>query len=228
MENIKRLEEQLETLNDKSNQSEKDLSDMKIKLEQEKESNAELEDDLDKKDTEINLLTSLGTKISELDKSETFEQEQFDELVGLRENDIQLTAEIMSLDKQEDALTNDHIGIDEEDSDDSETDVLKQDIEYLKNSNEEKERMLQQISDENDMTSGRIIHLERMNSELKDFIGNLQNKKSNIGEESLNFESTDLFKCDICGKTVGTRRDLKTNEKSKHEANGSKMLKEKS
>ena len=56
MENIKRLEEQLETLNDKSNQSEKDLSDMKIKLEQEKESNAELEDDLDKKDTEINLL----------------------------------------------------------------------------------------------------------------------------------------------------------------------------
>ena len=176
MENIKRLEEQLETLNDKSNQSEKDLSDMKIKLEQEKESNAELEDDLDKKDTERNLLTSLGTKISELDKSETFEQEQFDELVGLRENNIQLTAEIMSLDKQEDALTNDHIGIDEEDSDDSETDVLKQEIEYLKNSNEEKERMLQQISDENDMTSGRIIHLERMNSELKDFIGNLQNK----------------------------------------------------
>ena len=158
MENIKRLEEQLETLNDKSNQSEKDLSDMKIKLEQEKESNAELEDDLDKKDTEINLLkTSLGTKISELEQSETFGQEKFEEVVKLRETN--------SFEKQEDALTNDHIGIDEEDSDESETDVLEQDKEYLKNSNEEKERMLQQISDENVMTSGRIIHLDRMNSD---------------------------------------------------------------
>ena len=149
MENVKRLEEQLETLNEKYSQSEKDLSDMKIKLKQEEESNADLEDDLDKKDTEINLLkTSLGTKISELEKSETFGQDKFVELVKLKEHNIQLTAqleEILSLEKQEDALTNDHIGLDEELSDESETDVLKQDIEYLKNSNQEKERMLQQF-----------------------------------------------------------------------------------
>ena len=57
----------------------------------------------------------------------------------------------------------------------TETDELIKDIEYLKNLN--KERMLEKISDEHDITAERLFHRERRNSELKQFIANMQNEK---------------------------------------------------
>ena len=238
---IKSLESNLEKYEDKANQNEKEIKDLKSEQNNEREINDEMEKDLDKKDELIkHLEIELTSKEKTIDDLEVFVRERVDEINHLRENNVSLgeqIAEGIKMEKKieiqskvikelkEASKNNKEINhICKEKGLLEEMENLRQEIEKLENDTKEKETFLENVRRDNAELELKLNILEEENklleSKTEDSI--LKGKQNNLTlkdelSHCINSSNVNWFKCEECEKSFDTRNDLKRHKKKTHE-----------
>ena len=231
-EKIKSLESVLENNEDQNLQKNKNINDLKSELKKEREINADLEQQLNCKESEVEHLEKcMKTKEVIINDLENIVKERVEEISVLRENNISLgtqIAEAINLEKKvtiqtnvikelQDALKEKEKVLNVEMTD--EIDKLVKEIEQLQRENEDKETILKSFNDEKDDLQNNVKTLEVKIIELKKEKNENENVLS-VSEELEQLSNSKFlkpFKCNKCEQTFDSRSDLRGHIINKHE-----------
>ena len=232
-EKIKSLESVLENNEDQNLQKNKNINDLKSELKKEREINADLEQQLNCKESEVEHLEKcMKTKEVIINDLENIVKERVvEEISVLRENNISpgtQIAEAINLEKKvtiqtnvikelQDALKEKEKVLNVEMTD--EIDKLVKEIEQLQRENEDKETILKSFNDEKDDLQNNVKTLEVKIIELKKEKNENENVLS-VSEELEQLSNSKFlkpFKCNKCEQTFDSRSDLRGHIINKHE-----------
>ena len=234
VDKVKNREKEIDELNNKLEDHTEEIYYLRNKLDQKRNVIEEMENESEKIDEKYKKAKDdLKFKDKERNLLEKLIGEQVEEINILRENNqsmvIQISENVMMENKiniQNKVIKELKDKMKEESkfiNQNEEIVKLDEEIQYLKDVNEEKEIQLKNISEENDLLIVKLASLEAIESGniiLKDKLDKNEDVEKNCELES-HFGRN--FACKECCKTFGSRVDLKTHKRIVHAMHIMKM-----